>query len=89
MVFELVGSKGGATLDPLVIATEERGVVVDIAPQVPKDRESAYLREVRHFVDCVSRGRQPLITGEQGAVVTTILEAVYRSAESGQAIRLK
>ncbi len=89
MVFELVGSKGGATLNPLVIATEERGVVVDVAPQVPKDRESAYLREVRHFVDCVRRGRQPLITGEQGAVVTTILEAVYKSAESGQAIRLK
>jgi len=88
MVFELVGSKGGAKLRPLVIATEERGVVVDVTPQVPRDSESAYLREVRHFVDCVRRGRQPLITGEQGVVVTTILEAVYRSAETGQPVNL-
>jgi len=89
MIFELVGTKGGAKLRPLVIATEERGVVVDVTPQVPKDRESAYLREVRHFVDCIRRGRRPLITGEQGAVVTTILEAVYRSAESGKVVNLR
>ncbi len=88
MVFELVGSKGGAKLDPLVVATEDRGVTVDVTPQVPRDGESAYLREVRHFVDCVRRGRQPLITGEQGLVVTSILEAVYRSAEKGQAVML-
>ena len=88
MVFELVGTKGGAKLNPLTIATEDRGVTVDVTPQVPKDRESAYLREVRHFVDCVRRGRRPLITGDQGLVVTSILEAVYRSAEKGQAVTL-
>ena len=89
MVFELVGTKGGAKLNPLVIATEDRGIVVDVAPQVPKDKESAYLREVRHFIDCIRRGREPLITGEQGVVVTTILESVYKSAASGQAVSLK
>ena len=88
-VFELVGTKGGAKLEPLVIATEERGVVVDVTPQVPRDQESPYLREVRHFVDCIRRGREPLITGEQGVVVTTILEAVYKSATSGQAVTLQ
>jgi len=89
MVFELVGTKGGATLKPLTITAEERGVVVDIVPQVPKDRERSYLREVRHFVDCVRKGRKPLITGEQGVIVTSILEAVYRSAEKGSAVELK
>jgi predicted dehydrogenase len=89
MVFDLIGTKGGAKLNPLVIATEDRGVVVDVAPQVPKDRESAYLREVRHFIDCIRKGREPLITGEQGVVVTTILESVYRSAASGQAVSLR
>jgi len=89
MVFELVGAKGGAKLNPLIIATEDRGIVVDVVPQVPKDKESAYLREVRHFIDCIRRGREPLITGEQGVVVTTILESVYKSAASGQAVSLK
>jgi predicted dehydrogenase len=89
MVFELVGTKGGAKLNPLTIVTEEQGVVMDITPDVPKDRERSYLREVRHFVDCVRKGKKPLITGEQGVIVTSILEGVYRSAEKGEAVELK
>jgi len=89
MVFELVGTKGGAKLNPLTIVTEESGVVVEITPEVPKDSERSYQREVKHFVECVRKGKKPLITAEEGVIVTTILESVYRSAAKGSAVEVR
>jgi predicted dehydrogenase len=40
-------------------------------------------QEMAHFVDCVRRDEQPLVTGEDGLAVLEVLFAAYASARSG------
>ena len=40
-------------------------------------------------VDSIIEGREPLVTGEQAALVTRLIEAGYQSAETGQAVELE
>src|SRR4029450_6363533 len=41
-------------------------------------------QEFAHFIDCVARDTQPLVTGEDGEAVLEILLAAYASAGSGK-----
>jgi predicted dehydrogenase len=41
-----------------------------------------YREEMRHFIECVTHGRMPRETFEDGFVVNCILDAAYRSAAS-------
>lgn len=43
---------------------------------------------VRDFMEAVRDGREPLINGESGAYITTILDAAYRSSAEGREIVL-
>ncbi len=83
----LLGTKGGADLDPLRIFTEMNGSQVDIAPQFPQ--VSGHHAEILHFVDCVKNDREPISTGVHGLDVIKILDAIYESAETGQMVSIK
>jgi predicted dehydrogenase len=82
----LMGTEGGADLEPLRIYTEENGHQVDIAPHAPAVH--GHQAEARHFVDCIRENRTPLATGEHGLDVVKILDAIYRSAETGEMVRI-
>jgi myo-inositol 2-dehydrogenase/D-chiro-inositol 1-dehydrogenase len=45
-----------------------------------------YPQELQHFVDCVRKDTQPLVTGEDGRAVLEIIYAAYESAGSGRKI---
>ena len=45
-------------------------------------------QEMQHFVDCVQRDEQPLVTGEDGRAVLEVIYAAYLSAGTGKAIDL-
>ena len=47
-----------------------------------------YTAENRHMVDCFRHGRTPIETFEDGVEVTRIVMALYKSAETGQVVRL-
>ena len=47
-----------------------------------------YPNELRHFIQCVRTGSQPLVTGEDGKAVLEILYAAYASAKEGKKIAL-
>lgn len=81
------GTRGGAQLSPLQISHERHDILFDETPHVtaPADR---FAVQINHFIDCVRERRQPLVTGEQGLQVVRMLEAVYRSAETGRDISL-
>lgn len=78
----LMGSLGGADLSPLRLYTEMNGEQVDIQPQHPNI--NGHEAEIKHFVDCVRDGKQPLATGEHGLDVIKILDAIYESAQTGK-----
>ncbi|MFI4949743.1 MAG: Gfo/Idh/MocA family protein [Caulobacterales bacterium] len=47
-----------------------------------------YTSENRHMVDCFRHGRIPIETFEDGVEVTKMVMALYKSAETGQVVRL-
>lgn len=83
----LVGTKGGADLNPFCVYKDMHGVAVDITPGFPN--VSGHEMEIRHFVDCLVNGTEPISTGEHGLEVTRILDAIYRSAGTGREIVLR
>jgi glucose-fructose oxidoreductase len=44
--------------------------------------------ELIHFSECVLNGREPEPSGEEGLIDVRIIEALYRSDESGQPVPL-
>jgi myo-inositol 2-dehydrogenase / D-chiro-inositol 1-dehydrogenase len=47
-----------------------------------------YPHELQHFIDCVQRDEQPLVTGELGRDVLEIIYAAYASAGEGRKVML-
>jgi predicted dehydrogenase len=47
-----------------------------------------YIGENRHMVDCFRHGKTPIETFEDGVEVTRMVMALYKSAETGQTVRL-
>jgi predicted dehydrogenase len=47
-----------------------------------------YPHELKHFINCVREGKQPLVTGEDGLAVLELIYAAYASAKSGTKIKL-
>ncbi len=86
---EIYGTRAGAKLDPLTLFYDENGRMVNKMPQVP---EYPYPRmhalAIRHFLDCLAEGREPITPASYGVRIMTILDAIYASAESGQAVTL-
>ena len=52
------------------------------------DRNAMYVDELRHFLDCLEDGNDPLITGEQAADVLSIVAAARRSMDDGRTIEV-
>ena len=85
MQVSLMGDKGGADIFPLKIFQEKHNTLVDITP-VYLPKVDGHQREISQFVDCCLAGIQPLSTPEQGLIIQRIVNAIYESAETGQAV---
>jgi predicted dehydrogenase len=83
----LVGTKGGADVEPFRVYKDMHGAPVDITPSFPN--QSGHMMEIRHFVDCIVNGKELISTGEHGLEITRILDAIYKSAETGREIALR
>ena len=49
--------------------------------------EDLYQHQFEHFTACVQTGIVPLASGNDGLRANTIIDAAYRSAETGKVIR--
>lgn len=78
---ELYGTKAGASLSPLVIWTENRGVLVDIAPKDAKG-----ISQFEHFAACILEDKTPISPGEHGVLMMKILDAIYASSNKGREV---
>ena len=60
-------------------------------PAVDEWWQLGYANEIAHFVDCVRFDREPArgVRAEDGLALMRVLEAVYASAQSGRAERVK
>ncbi|MDR3710492.1 MAG: Gfo/Idh/MocA family oxidoreductase [Capsulimonadaceae bacterium] len=80
----LLGTEGGADLEPLTIYRTLHGVPVDLKPKFPNI--GGHDAEVKHFVECICNSTTPISTAEQGLHVLQILDAIYRSSASGHEV---
>ncbi len=55
---------------------------------MPFEEKWGYVEEDRLFIDAVRGERPPAVTAEDGYRATELVEAVYRAAKTGQAVRL-
>ena len=100
----LRGTKGVLSWSPTFEGAQERLLVcsdsgeysqpghqhVDFSlPHQPGYSGSMGLQFLRELVESIRTGQPPAITGEDGLKALEVVEAVYRSAESGQSVKLK
>jgi len=89
---ELRGTKAGAstdtTDDKFKIFTEENGTLVDIVPKLPEGGPGGHAQNILHFVDVVNGDAQADFVPIQGVNMVKILEAMYKSAQTGKEVEL-
>lgn len=92
----LFGDNGGAFIDANAnkaqIFREEFGTLTDTAPGWLPKVESSHSEEIKRFVQAVKENRtiaeMGAATGEQGLMVTQIMDAIYASGETGKEVRI-
>lgn len=82
----IFGSKAGASLDPLELYGEEENYLSDAA--LTAGKADSFVNEIRHFLDCVKEGKEPISPAEDGVQIQKILNGIYESAKLGREIRL-
>jgi predicted dehydrogenase len=86
----VMGTEGGAVLDPFndantKIFREESGSLTDSQP-VFLPRLGSHELEIRSFVKAIIEDTEVEVPGEQGLMVTRILDGIYASSEQGKEI---
>lgn len=66
---------------------EQPAIDFQNAPLSPQ-RLEAFFTQVQDFVDSIREQRPPRVTGEDGCAAITLIDAVRRSSQTGQAIEL-
>ena len=84
---EIYGDRLGASLFPPETFGEEGSMLTDTVYPFAKD-EDLHLKSLRNFVKACRGEEKLLVTAEQGTYVQRIVEALYASAESGEAVKL-
>jgi len=89
--YVVVGDKGHVRVDPAYEYAEGLGYELTIdGKKTTKTigKRDQFAPELLYFSDCVLHDRQPEPSGEEGIQDVRIIEALYRSAKSGRAIKL-
>jgi len=81
-----MGTEGGAEFDPLRIYKDAHGVPVDLRPQFRE--ASGHEMEMRHLVECLREGKEPMSTAQHGLDIMKILDSIYESMETGKGVNL-
>ena len=87
MDIKLLGDQGGCSLHPLKIFTERNRTLYDVSP-VHLPRAAAHEENIKKFIQAIREGGEVPVPGEQGLMVTEIIDAIYRSSDENREIRL-
>lgn len=92
--FEMTGSPFNGSMN-YSINSEKHGKLVQIQPEggsaiayFDADKETEADREAQQWLNAILNDEEPCVKPEQAYVVTQILEAIYKSAETGKAVEL-
>ena len=85
----LFGTEGGAQTDPFLITQEKHKSVFNFTPKVANSNANPYFAEIKDYIACVREGREPVVTGEHGLAVAKIMDAIYKSSETGREVEIE
>jgi myo-inositol 2-dehydrogenase/D-chiro-inositol 1-dehydrogenase/scyllo-inositol 2-dehydrogenase (NAD+) len=91
---EIVGEKGLLQIgdvrgQSVVVCTDrERGLVTPIYRSWPERFGSAYVREIKHFLECIRSGSQPSVSGLDGRWAVAGVLAATRSFREERSVRV-
>jgi len=93
---EMVGTEGAIMVDDthrdVSLSTMKKGIEYPISTMPGEKVGHVYAgpmeAETIHFLECVTTGRQPLVTAEHARMVMQVYQAADRSAEEGRPIEI-
>ncbi|HVJ01122.1 MAG TPA: Gfo/Idh/MocA family oxidoreductase [Sphingomonas sp.] len=90
--YRATGTKGWVGLDP---ATPYQGQQMWVRQNgetrqvtLPAPAKNQFVAQLDHLAECAINGREPIVSGEEGLRDMRLIEAIYRSAREGRAIKL-
>lgn len=87
MNVEIFGDAVGASVFDGEIYTEKNGVLADMKLPFVQEVDKRSI-SISNYIKCCADGREPLITAEQGVILMSVIEALYRSAEEGKVVEI-
>jgi predicted dehydrogenase len=87
----IVGTKGDIRVDPAYEYAEGLGYELTVDGKTTRKRigkRDQFAPELLYFSDCILKNREPEPSGEEGLQDVRIVEALYKSADEGRAIRI-
>lgn len=93
--FEMIGEQAAIQLEPFRIVTERDGQPADVTPSdvaassSPDAWSASIAGEIADVVGATREGRQPLVRAEEAIQVQRLIDALYRSAETGREVQLR
>jgi predicted dehydrogenase len=92
---QLLGTEGGIEYNPKLFGEtplrrfgEAAGALTEEPLPIGESQGSAYVVEIGDWVAAIRAGKTPLVKASEAAMVVQIVEAVYKSAQSGAEVRL-
>jgi len=85
----LLGTKGGAQLEPFEIYKDILKTRVTIKPQEDIQQPDLYEQRIAKFVESVRKGKPLFSPAIEGLKVQAILDATYRSAEQDREVKVE
>ncbi len=88
---QIFGTKGYAALFPTELKLKDEKDKEFEIPKVQKEEhcdQSIYTKQMEHFIHCIRTRTQPIPGLSEGQTVLQVVDAAYRSSETGEAIKL-
>jgi predicted dehydrogenase len=87
--YTVVGTKGSIQVDPAYEYAEGLSYSITVGQKtkrVRRPKRDQFAPELLYFSDCILRNREPEPSGIEGMQDVQIVQALYRSAETGRAV---
>jgi predicted dehydrogenase len=85
---EILGTKGGASLNPLVISSQMDGMLVDTTPSGLPRVEHSHAPLIANVVRAIKGEEELIVHGEDSIRVMRIIDAIYKSSEEGREVKI-
>jgi glucose-fructose oxidoreductase len=89
--YRIVGTKGDLYVNPAYEYAEGLAYELTVDGKTKRQRigkRDQFAPQLLYFSDCISKNREPEPSGEEGLQDVRIVQALYRSAETGKAVSI-